>query len=95
VLDVSLIEDLAVGRGDPKKKIKEVEVAVDARIARHGDDPVLRALGERVQELLERYANGQQASLGFLRQLLARHAILLLPRRPQMRFLVRNAARPP
>jgi type I restriction enzyme R subunit len=43
---------------------------ISGRIARHGDDPVFRALGERLQKLKEKYEHGQQASLDFLRELL-------------------------
>lgn len=70
VLNTSVIEDLAAGLADPAAKIKEVEVQVAARIARHLHDPIFQALGTRLQELRERYAQGQQASLEFLRELL-------------------------
>ena len=43
---------------------------IRAWMARHGNDPVFRALGERLQQLKERYESGQQASLDFLRELL-------------------------
>jgi type I restriction enzyme, R subunit len=71
VLNAAIIEDVAAGRTDPQAKIKEVEVLVSARIAKHIHDPVFQALGARLQELRERYAHGQQASLEFLRELLA------------------------
>lgn len=66
VLDAQMLEDLANGKGDPRGAIR----AISGRIARHGDDPVFRALGERLQKLKEKYEHGQQASLDFLRELL-------------------------
>jgi type I restriction enzyme R subunit len=71
VLNAAIIEDVAAGRTDPQGKIKEVEVLISARIAKHLHDPAFQALGARLQELRERYAHGQQASLEFLRELLA------------------------
>ncbi len=66
VLDAQMLEDLASGKGDPKVTIG----VISGRIARHGDDPVFKALGERLEQLKERYEHGQQASLDFLRELL-------------------------
>ena len=70
VLDAGLLEDLAEGRRDPGPTIKNVEIAITGRLGRHGNDPVFKALGERLQAIKERYAAGQQASLDFLRELL-------------------------
>lgn len=69
ILNAAVIEDLAAGTGG-ETTITDVEVRVAERISRHGDDPVFRALGERLQALRERYEHGQQASLDFLRELL-------------------------
>ena len=66
VLDAQMLEDLAAGKGDPHGALR----ANSGRISRHGDDPVFRALGERLQALKEKYEHGQQASLDFLRDLL-------------------------
>jgi type I restriction enzyme R subunit len=66
VLDAQMLEDLASGKGDPKVTIG----VISGRIARHGDDPVFKALGERLERLKEKYEHGQQASLDFLRELL-------------------------
>jgi len=41
-----------------------------ALLGRHGEDRVFLALGERLQKLKEKYEQGQQASLDFLRDLL-------------------------
>lgn len=70
ILDATVLEDLANGGGDPGTTIKTVEMQVSARIARHGQDPVFQKLGERLQALKERYTQGQQDSLDFLRDLL-------------------------
>lgn len=66
VLDAQMLEDLASGKGDPEVAIR----TITGRIARHGDDPVFQALGERLEKLKEKYEHGQQASLDFLRELL-------------------------
>ena len=66
VLDAQMLEDLASGKGDPKQTIR----AISGRLGRHGEDPVFLALGERLQKLKEKYEEGQQASLDFLRDLL-------------------------
>lgn len=72
ILDAEMLEDLANG-GDPHGAMR----IISGRIARHGDDPVFQALGERLQKLKEKYEHGQQASLDFLRELLeiARDAV--------------------
>ena len=66
VIDAELLEELAVGKADPEVAMR----VISGRIARHGSDPTFVALGERLQKLKERYDQGQQASLDFLRELL-------------------------
>jgi type I restriction enzyme R subunit len=66
VLDAQMLEDFANGKGDPQGALR----AISGRIGRHGDDPVFKALGDRLQTLKEKYERGQQASLDFLRELL-------------------------
>jgi type I restriction enzyme R subunit len=66
VLDAQMLEDLAAGKSDPQGAIR----VISGRIARHSDDPVFKALGDRLQKLKEKYEHGQQASLDFLRELL-------------------------
>lgn len=68
ILDEGLLADL-VG-GDPGAQAKEVEKLITARIARHLDDPKFVALGKRLEALREKYAQGQQDSIDFLRGLL-------------------------
>lgn len=69
VLDAQVIEDLMSGK---KKDItaEEIEKQVTARIARHLNNPVFVELGQRLNQLREKYADIQQSSLDFLRELL-------------------------
>lgn len=69
ILDAQTIEDLMTGkRADIPTD--EVERQITARIARHLHDPVFIELGQRLSALRERYADIQQSSLDFLRELL-------------------------
>ncbi len=70
ILDADTLQELADGASTTGATIKTVEVKIAARIAKHGNDPVFKALGERLQALKEKYEHGQQASLDFLRELL-------------------------
>ena len=69
VLDAQTIEDLMLGK---RKDIppKEIEKQITARIARHLSNPVFVELGKRLNALREKYADIQQSSLDFLRELL-------------------------
>lgn len=69
VLDAQTIEDLMLGR---RKDIspREIEKQITARIARHLNNPVFIALGQRLNALRDKYAGSQQSSLDFLRELL-------------------------
>lgn len=66
VLDAGVLDDLLSGKTDPV----EIERHITARIARHLNNPVFQALGQRLNELRERYSDIQQTSLDFLRELL-------------------------
>ena len=67
VLDAQTIEDLMAGEAtDPESLTK----LITGRIARHRNNPKFVALGKRLNDLRERYADNQQASLDFLRELL-------------------------
>ncbi|WP_213016522.1 MULTISPECIES: hypothetical protein [unclassified Rhodococcus (in: high G+C Gram-positive bacteria)] len=48
----------------------EIEKQITARIARHLNNPVFVELGQRLNQLREKYADIQQSSLDFLRELL-------------------------
>lgn len=68
VLDAQTIEDLMAGKKDVKPE--EIEKQITARIARHLNNPVFVELGKRLNVLREKYADIQQSSLDFLRELL-------------------------
>lgn len=70
ILDHETLSELTDGSTTTRATIKTVEVKVAGRIAKHGNDPVFKALGERLMALKEKYEHGQQASLDFLRELL-------------------------
>lgn len=69
VLDAQTIEDLMTGK---RKDVpsEEIEKQITARIARHLNNPIFIELGQRLNDLRERYADIQQSSLDFLRELL-------------------------
>lgn len=69
ILDAQTIEDLMLGK---RKDIppEEIEQQITARIARHLNNPVFIELGKRLNALREKYADIQQSSLDFLRELL-------------------------
>ncbi|CAH0168621.1 type I restriction endonuclease subunit R [Plantibacter cousiniae (nom. nud.)] len=69
VLDAQTIEDLMTGK---RKDVPtdEIEKQITARIARHLYNPVFIELGQRLNALREKYADIQQSSLDFLRDLL-------------------------
>lgn len=69
ILDVDLLADLA--SGDPTgRKAKEIEKAITARLARHLANPRFVELGKRLEQLRQKYTEGQQRSIEFLRNLL-------------------------
>lgn len=69
VLDAQTIEDLMTGRRTDVPT-EEIERQITARIARHRNNPVFIELGQRLNTLREKYADIQQSSLDFLRDLL-------------------------
>lgn len=69
VLDAQTIEDLMTGKRKDVP-IEEIEKQITARIARHLNNPVFIELGQRLNALREKYADIQQSSLDFLRELL-------------------------
>ena len=69
VLDAQTIEDLMIGKRNDVP-IDEIEKQITARIARHLNNPVFIELGQRLNALREKYADIQQSSLDFLRELL-------------------------
>jgi len=90
VLDSQTIEDLMQSKRTDIPAA-EIEKHITARIARHLNNPVFVELGQRLNTLRERYADIQQSSLDFLRELLelardtvaAEKAIKEVPREEQ------------
>lgn len=70
VLNAETLDGLAEGNASTHATIKTMEITIAARIAKHGSDPVFKALGQRLLDLRDKYEHGQQASLDFLRELL-------------------------
>ena len=68
VLDAELLE--AVMAGDPKKKAKEIDLKLTARLRKHMGTPRYKALSERLEALRERHAQGLIQSIDFLKELL-------------------------
>lgn len=69
ILDAQTIEDLMQGKRSGVSTA-EIEKQITARIARHLNNPVFVELGKRLNALREKYADIQQSSLDFLRELL-------------------------
>jgi type I restriction enzyme R subunit len=69
VIDADLLE--AVMAGDPKKKAKEIDLKLTARLRKHMGKPRYKALSERLEALRERHAQGLIQSIDFLKELLS------------------------
>jgi len=69
VMDAEVLEEL-LGAKDPKKKSKEIEIKLIARLRKHRNDPRFVALGERLEKLKERHEQGLLHSIDFLKELL-------------------------
>jgi type I restriction enzyme R subunit len=69
VLDAQTIEDLMLGKRKDISR-EDLEKQITARIARHLNNPVFIELGQRLNSLRDKYADIQQSSLEFLRELL-------------------------
>ncbi|XXY48579.1 HsdR family type I site-specific deoxyribonuclease [Sorangium sp. So ce269] len=70
VIDSEVIEAV-LATPNPKKKAKEIEIKLRARLRNHGATPKFRELSERLEALKERYEAGVIESIDFLKQLLA------------------------
>ncbi len=55
---------------DPKKKAKEAEIVLVARLNKHASNPKFTALGERLERIKERHEQGLITSLEFLKEIL-------------------------
>lgn len=69
VMDADLLE--AVLAADPRKKAREVEFKLTARLRKHMGNPRFKALSERLEALRERHAQGLLQSIDFLKELLS------------------------
>lgn len=56
--------------GDTKKKAKEIEIKLVARLNKHKGDPKFQKLSERLEELRMRHEQGLVQSVEFLKLLL-------------------------
>ena len=73
VLDAELLEAV-MGSPDPKKRAKEFEIKLTARLRKHMGNPKYRALSERLEALKERHEQGLLNSVEFLKHLLETRA---------------------
>jgi type I restriction enzyme R subunit len=69
VLDAELLEAV-MGSPDPKKRAKEFETKLTARLRKHMGNPKYRHLSERLEALKERHEQGLLNSVEFLKHLL-------------------------
>ncbi len=69
VMDAEVLEGILDSK-DPKKKSKEIEIKIIARLRKHKDNPIFVALGERLERLREKHEQGLLHSIDFLKQLL-------------------------
>lgn len=69
-LDAELIEAFIEGDPDAKKKAKKVEIDLVAKIREHDKNDKFIKLGERLEELREKHAQGLITSIEFLKHLL-------------------------
>jgi type I restriction enzyme R subunit len=69
-LEADLIDEFFEHNKDAKKRVKELEIDLVARIRKHGGDPRFIKLGERLEELREKHEQGLITSIEFLKMLL-------------------------
>ena len=69
IVDAELLEAI-MGSPDPKKRVKDVEGKLTARLRKHMGSPKFRLLSERLEALKERHERGLLNSVEFLKQLL-------------------------
>ncbi|CAA7627612.1 type I restriction endonuclease subunit R [Magnetospirillum sp. SS-4] len=69
VLDAELLEAV-MGSPDPKKRVKEFEAKVTARLRKHMGNPRYKRLSERLEALKDRHEKGLLNSVEFLKNLL-------------------------
>ncbi|MEA1052900.1 type I restriction endonuclease [Lamprobacter modestohalophilus] len=69
VFDADVIEAI-LDAPDKKKKTKEIEIKIAARLRKHLGNPRFKPLSVRLEQLRERHEAGQLHSVAFLKQLL-------------------------
>jgi type I restriction enzyme R subunit len=69
-LGAELIDQFFEKNKDIKAGTKRIEINLAARISKHGDNPVFVNLGERLEALREKHAQGLVTSIEFLKLLL-------------------------
>ena len=70
IVDADLVEEM-LGKGDPRKKAREIEIKLADKLRKRSDDPKFRAIAERLEDLKARHERGLLASVDFLKALLA------------------------
>lgn len=68
VMDADFVEDLLLNRNP--LKAKELEIKIVARLRKHANDPKFIKLGQRLENLKNRYEQGLMTSIEFLKTLL-------------------------
>ena len=69
IVDSALLEEM-LGRGDPRKQAREIEIKLADKLRKRSGDPTFRALAERLEDLKDRHEKGLLASVDFLKALL-------------------------
>ena len=69
-LEADLIDDFFEHNKDAKKRVKELEIDLVARIRKHSGEQHFIRLGERLEELREKHEQGLITSVEFLKMLL-------------------------
>lgn len=69
VMDAEVLEEI-LSDLDPKKKGKEIEIRLIARLRKHKGNPKFIKLGERLEKIKERHEQGLLNSIDFLKELL-------------------------
>ena len=69
-LDAELIDAFIRKQKDPKKKAKQVEIALVATIQKHSKNKKFQKLGEKLEQLREQHEQGLINSVEFLKMLL-------------------------
>ena len=68
ILDEEVVRDLL--DNPDEAKIKEIEIKICSRLRKHKNNPKFKKLGERLEELKQKYEDGFFNSLAFLKELL-------------------------